>query len=340
MDGSSVRARRLEGLPTRSGFSDSLSMTPQEPRQVNWQAITAMITALTAIGALIFTGLSLNATRDQVAIAQSQNAITEQGQFTDRYTKAVEQLDGAGADHLQARLGAIYALERLTHDSPRDQPTIIEVLSAFIRTNTPAPTAAPMNSFSPVSCPNGPVRPDVQAAVVVLGRRNPDHDQRARISLRQTCLVGVVFDQVNLSGAELMGANLTNAMVLNGIDLTNADLYGANLAGVTYGDSTGPNSNDARGSKFDGASFSHANLPGFAAMSGTFVKTYFSGANLQGASIGFSDLRGANFSGANLHGAKLLHSNLRGANFESAKHDHTTEVTDAETDSSTLGKWW
>jgi hypothetical protein len=60
---------------------------PRQRRPVNWPAVTSMIMALTAIGALIFTGLSLNATRDQVSIAQSQNALSEQGQVTDQFTK-------------------------------------------------------------------------------------------------------------------------------------------------------------------------------------------------------------------------------------------------------------
>jgi len=36
--------------------------------------------------------------------------LTEQGQITDRYTKAVEQL---GSDKLDVRIGGIYALERI-----------------------------------------------------------------------------------------------------------------------------------------------------------------------------------------------------------------------------------
>ncbi|MEV4317828.1 hypothetical protein [Actinocrispum sp. NPDC049592] len=73
---------------------------------MNWAAVTSLVTAITAVGALVFTGLSLNATRDQVAI-------TEQGQFTDRYSKAVEQIGQQGPEHLQVRLGGLYALERL-----------------------------------------------------------------------------------------------------------------------------------------------------------------------------------------------------------------------------------
>jgi hypothetical protein len=40
--------------------------------------------------------------------------VTEQGQITERYSKAIEQL---GADKLDVRLGAIYALERIATDS-------------------------------------------------------------------------------------------------------------------------------------------------------------------------------------------------------------------------------
>jgi hypothetical protein len=49
---------------------------------------------------------------------------------TARYTKAIEQL---GSDRLDVRIGGIYALERIAHDSPRDHPAMLEVLAAFIR---------------------------------------------------------------------------------------------------------------------------------------------------------------------------------------------------------------
>ena len=50
--------------------------------------------------------------------------------MTDRYTKAIEQL---GSDKLDVRIGGIYALERIARDSARDHPTVMEVLTAFIR---------------------------------------------------------------------------------------------------------------------------------------------------------------------------------------------------------------
>lgn len=193
-----------------------------------------MIAALATAAGVYFTGRSMEAIR-------TQNAVAEQGQLTDRFTKAVDQLDRAGADHLQARLGGIYALERLARDSPRDQPTVVEALSAFIRSTTPRPRSATVpGGYDP--CPDhhqGP-RTDVQAALTVLGRRNTRHDGSSRIDLRSTCLPGADLHAGDFIGADLTHANLYNADLtrtnLVRANLTDADLFNANL---TRADLTG-----------------------------------------------------------------------------------------------------
>jgi hypothetical protein len=88
---------------------------------------------LLAAGALLFTARNFTLSRE--------------GQVTDRYTKAIEQL---GSEKLDVRIGGIYALERVAGDSARDHPTVMAVLSAFVREHSrehwPAPepaTAAP-----------------------------------------------------------------------------------------------------------------------------------------------------------------------------------------------------
>jgi hypothetical protein len=75
-------------------------------------------------------GLAGLAALGSLAIATRTYRLTLQGQITDRYTKAIEQL---GSDKLDVRLGGIYALERIAKDSERDHPTVVEVLSAFVR---------------------------------------------------------------------------------------------------------------------------------------------------------------------------------------------------------------
>ncbi|GAB3892975.1 hypothetical protein GCM10029964_068930 [Kibdelosporangium lantanae] len=66
-----------------------------------------------------------------------QLRIARDGNITDRFGKAVEQL---GGDRVELRLGGIYALERIVRNSPADRLAAIEILTAFIRTNSPPST--------------------------------------------------------------------------------------------------------------------------------------------------------------------------------------------------------
>jgi hypothetical protein len=68
--------------------------------------------------------------------------ITQEGQITDRYTKAIAQLGEAGPDKLAIRLGGIYALERIARDSERDHWPIMEILTAYVRERSPTPRSA------------------------------------------------------------------------------------------------------------------------------------------------------------------------------------------------------
>jgi hypothetical protein len=105
------------------------SSAPASPRpQRDWIVISvAGLPGLAAVAALIFTALSVLATKEQLQIAA-------QGQITDRYNAAITNLGSASID---VRLGGIYALQRLMQDSPRDQPTVVAVLCAFVRDRAP-----------------------------------------------------------------------------------------------------------------------------------------------------------------------------------------------------------
>lgn len=82
--------------------------------------IVAYLVALGAGGSLFYTARTYR--------------LTQTGQVTDRFTKAIGQLGDAARD---VRIGAIFALERITKDSPEDQPTIMEVLTAYVREHAP-----------------------------------------------------------------------------------------------------------------------------------------------------------------------------------------------------------
>src|SRR5262249_7609545 len=63
-----------------------------------------------------------------------------EGQITDRFTKATEQLgalDANGKEKVAVRLGGIYALERIANESERDHWPIMEMLATYVRENAP-----------------------------------------------------------------------------------------------------------------------------------------------------------------------------------------------------------
>ncbi len=115
--------------------------------------------------------------------------LSREGQVTDRYTKAIEQL---GSDKIDVRIGGIYALERIARDSARDHPTVMEVLTAFIREHSlePWPPSNPDSQGQERS-----TRPDVQAALTVVGRRDKKRD----------------IQLIELTGADLTGSDLSDA---------------------------------------------------------------------------------------------------------------------------------
>ena len=190
-----------------------------------------------AAGALAFTARNFTLSRRTLDV-------TEQGQVTDRYAKAIEQL---GSDKLDVRIGGIYALERVARDSARDHPTVMEVLTAFIREHSREQWPPPDPDWDLVPYP----RPDVQAAVTVVGRRDAKRDIRridltrtkltyadlTRATLADTDLVYADLTGTNLTGADLRGADLRGAD-LRGADLTGADLTAANLTHADLGDAT------------------------------------------------------------------------------------------------------
>jgi hypothetical protein len=136
---------------------------------------------------------------------------TQEGQLTDRYTKAVDQL---GADKaLPVKVGGVYALKRIARDSPDDRQTIAEVLCTYVRTAKPEePDEKPPVALREL----GKRAPDVQAAVETLGRWRNEIGRKKRLWL-------------DLHGADLRYARLENA------DLAFGYFYEAKLQGGALG---------------------------------------------------------------------------------------------------------
>jgi hypothetical protein len=179
-------------------------------------------------------------------------AVTREGQVTERFTRAVDQL---GSEARDVRIGGIYALERVARDSERDHGVVVEILTAFLRERAPWPPRGE-DSFRSLKThsdeaplPSAPA--DVQAALTVLGRRNLGPEGlssllwarergliRGRLNLARTDLRGADLSEAHLEEALLAYSCLAEAYMdgahLEGAVLTGSDLAAASLHDAIY----------------------------------------------------------------------------------------------------------
>ncbi|QQP88164.1 pentapeptide repeat-containing protein [Skermanella sp. TT6] len=229
--------------------------------------------------------------------------------ITDSFTKAVELL---GKPELEVRLGAIYALERIAHESQRDHWPIMETLTAYVREKSPiyATIDSNQSQSSSDAAPTYGIdlsegtanlsrelkqnsalrsRADIEGILTILLRRIVKYEKDdQRINLTNTHLVGIGLRGANLSGANLTGANLAGSHLF-GINLSGAFLYKINLSGASLIEA------DLSKAALDGADLSEADLVG---------------ANLREARLYMANLSGADLSEADLTGARLRDVNL------------------------------
>jgi hypothetical protein len=208
-------------------------------------------TLLGGIGGLLFVATAFFTWR--------QIQVSREGQVTEQFTKAIDHL---GSDQSDVRIGGIYALERIARSSERDRRPIAEILTAYVRQQSPSSEAS-MGRRSPSkwcrdlllrrverlptpklsNLPSSELRnlpslqarkPDVQAAMVVLARRdvaagNADRLDLIRVDLRRAYLAWPKLESARLQGVILQYSDL-QLCNLEAADLGNADLWGANLS--------------------------------------------------------------------------------------------------------------
>ncbi len=259
--------------------------------------------------------------------AEANLKLAEAKQVTERFSKAVEMLSSG---NIHTRLGGIYALERIAKDSDDDYWQVMEVLTAFVREESPWPpkptdaAVQPLDKAPPVvegepdrgAAPQPelswweqrqafratlpPLRTDIQAVMTVIGRRQHRYQkgETQRLDLRGT----------DLRKLKAVEANLT------GVDLTRAHLEGASL----------------HEAHLEGALLSKAHLEG-ALLSGAHLK----GANLYGAHLKEADLSGAHLEGAVPYGAHLEGACLWGTDLSQVRGLTQTQIDTAEPDNAT-----
>jgi hypothetical protein len=215
-------------------------------------------------------------------------ALNREGQITERFTRAVEQL--GDDEKLDVRLGGIYALERIARDSRTHYEPAIEVLAAFLREHA---------DWRPPGDEKLGLPDDLQAAATAVGRRDRTNERPSyRLNLTRVDLSHAWLGEADLAHARLNRANLS------AVDLTGANLSGATLSGA-----------DLTATELSGADLSSAYI----------TRAVLFAANLSGADLTGADLSGAELGEASLTGVDL--SSVRGLTQEQLDSAWTDELT-------------
>ena len=196
------------------------------------KTLAQIVLGILVIGALWVAWRRATAAEQTVEVAR-------EGQITERFTRAVEQL--GNRESMAMRLGGIYALERIAKDSPKDHWQVMEVLTAYVRENSL------WGMYPSVKHSYRKIPSDIQAILTVIGRQNAKYDgPKQRLDLTHTDLRGAILlkanfqgtnlEYANLEGARLGDANLQGAnfseAILKNATLVKADLKGANFLTV------------------------------------------------------------------------------------------------------------
>lgn len=265
-------------------------------------------------------------TWQRISIAENNLRVSQEGQITERFTRAIEQL---GNPAIEIRLGGIYSLERIANESDKDCLSIMKILTAYIRVNS----YANEETLKP-----GEIREDIQAILTIIGKQKYSfNSEEFTPNLRGTRLCGADLKGANLERAKLMGVHLEGAHLegarleeayltsetrLEKAHLEEAHLEKAHLSfAVLYE------------ADLEEAHLEGANLVGALLMGADLSKAHLEGAKLEGAKLNSYEetllgttfrkptiLRGAHLEGADFHFANLEDADIRGAHLEKAKN--------------------
>jgi len=253
----------------------------------------------------------------------------------EHFNSAIEQL---GNEKTETRLGAIYSLEAIVKKAPNYHWTIMEILAAFIRENSPNGEIEVIEETDDNDNDDdeiillSKIPTDIQAALTIIGRRNTAFDSEKQIiELKDTDLRCADLNQANLQKVDFSGSNLSYVMMsganlekadFTGGDLTGAILYQANLKeAVLY--ETNLEEAILIKANLSEAMLYQANLQAAMLYDANFAGAMLYEANLQNAILCDANFEGVNLEQANLFGANLIGVNLQravliGANLESA----------------------
>lgn len=310
-------------------------------------AFGLIVAAPFAIWRIVVSHWQARAAQTQAAAAGRQADVAREEHYTSLFTAAVQQLgalrevqEGGSSrtePNTEARLGAIYALERIAQDSERDHWPIMETLCAYVRSNAGPPVSiseevrAHLNgskrNYAMRGAAEAAARPpaDVQAALTVIGRRSKkrcDYERQLRESAGDTSAYRLDLTRSNLAGVVLNG-NFDHAQ-FDRSSLTFSRIRGVSLVSTSFFAAHGEGARVHRAdlteaqlmnSHWEGAYFEEATADKADAYGVNLEGATFKSSTLTAVELGAGELLGATFNRTDLTRASMVGADLAGAHF-------------------------
>lgn len=176
-------------------------------------------------GGLTFTWIQIHDTEQHNRESEATENLKRRGE---QFARGIDKI--ADQHHVEVRIGGIYSLGQLAHESRDDYWPIMELLAAYVRSRAHRSAESALTSDNP----------DIQAAIRIIAWRDAgcDPDVHAHLDLSETTLREIDFGDANLAHVELDGADLEGA-IFGGADLRGATLgernhVTTNLRGVVF----------------------------------------------------------------------------------------------------------
>ena len=250
--------------------------------------------------------------------------LTEQGQLSDRFTKATEMLGATDTNNnikTEVRTGAIFAIGMIARDSPKYHLQAMDLLTFYLHKNS-------LWTDDKAHTDPAPLATDIQAVLTVLANRDVDYEREhdERLGLEGLDLRRAEVDTGNFGDVDLIDSHLEWSR-LQGTDFTGAHLRRANLddavlrfAVLERADLRAVKLNradliaiQARKANLMEADLTDADLR-IAHLEEAGLMNAQMHATLTGAHLDRARLNGANLSGAKMADASMQGTHLEGAN--------------------------
>ncbi|GGQ77420.1 hypothetical protein GCM10010166_54210 [Couchioplanes caeruleus subsp. azureus] len=250
---------------------------PAERAKLQIEAIKYGLGSVAAGGAAAALLLALRRQRHEENVHEHTVDDAAERRVTDLYTKAVELL---GSTDAAVRLGALYALERVAQNNPRQRQTIVNVLCAYLR----MPYALPDDgAFETAAAPMPLNAPSLSSdAAAFADGRGPHQELQVRLTAQRILTTHLrTPSDIDVQQAASLAASPHQPfwpcldLDLTGATLVDWELVGGNLRNATFTKTTFVGSAQFREVMFAGhAEFSKTTFTD----SAKFTNAFFMGA--------------------------------------------------------------